>query len=116
MASEKLMVLKEFDDETSIQLIENAYTYLLNPKSVPLKKLSMNIRIPFSAIYQFLRTNPGKQIGNLDKLGKYVSPEVINALRSKVYLLYGQNFQKVGLLTNYRVQSTKPQITEFQNP
>ena len=51
MSAENLRILAEFDTETSIQLIDNAYSYLLNPKSVPLKKLSMNIRIPFSAIY-----------------------------------------------------------------
>ena len=51
-----LLVLKDFDNDTSIQLIENAYQYMLNPKSVPLKKLSFNVRLPFSAIYNFLRT------------------------------------------------------------
>ena len=56
MSTEKLLVLAEFDDETAIQLIENAYQYLLDPKSVPLKKLTLNVRVPFSAIYQFLRT------------------------------------------------------------
>ena len=55
MSSEKLRILAEFDNETALQLIDNAYNYLLNSKSVPLKKLSMNIRVPFSAIYQFLR-------------------------------------------------------------
>ena len=68
MASENLQILAEFDNETSIQLIENAYSYLLNPKSVPLKKLSYNVRVPFSAIYQFLRTQPQKQIPNLENL------------------------------------------------
>ena len=62
MSTEKLECLAEYDNETSIQLIENAYQYLLNPKSVPLKKLTLNIRVPFSAIYQFLRTQPNKQI------------------------------------------------------
>ena len=60
MSSEKLRVLAEFDNETALQLIDNAYNYLLNPKSVPLKKLSMNIRVPFSAIYQFLRNQSSK--------------------------------------------------------
>ena len=101
MSLETLEVLSNFDNETSIQLIENAYQYLLNPKSVPLKKLSMNVRIPFSAIYQFLRTQPAKQIPNLDNLKKTLSPEVLACLKGKIYLLYGQNYNKVGLLTNY---------------
>ena len=116
MSAENLRCLAEFDNDTSLQLIENAYNYILNPKSVPVKKLSMNIRIPFSAIYQFLRCNPSKQIVNLDKLGKYLTPEVVSALKGKVYLLYGQNYQKLGLLTNYKVESQKPLMTEFQNP
>ena len=31
-------------------------------------------------------------------------------------LIYGQNYMKVGLLTNYKVQAAKPQIKEYQNP
>ena len=56
MSNEKLYILADYDNETAIQLIDNAYQYILNPKSIPLKKLSYNVRIPFSAIYQFLRT------------------------------------------------------------
>jgi len=41
-----------------MQLIESAYQYLMDKKSLPLKKLTYNVRIPFSAIYQFLRGNP----------------------------------------------------------
>ena len=48
---EKLHCLAEFDNETAISLIDSAYQYLLNPKSVPLKKLTLNVRVPFSAIY-----------------------------------------------------------------
>ena len=68
MSNEKLYVLADYDSETAIQLIENAYQYILNPKSVPLKKLSFNVRIPFSAIYQFLRTQPNKQIATLEEM------------------------------------------------
>ena len=83
---------------------------------MPLKKLTLNVRVPFSAIYQFLRTNPGKQIPNLDTL-KHISPQVLACLKGKIYLLYGQNFQKVGLLTNYKpVVAERPQIIEYQNP
>ena len=74
MSIETLDILADFDDQTAIQLIDNAYQYLLNPKSVPLKKLSFNVRQPFSAIYQFLRTQPAKQIPNLDNFKKRLSP------------------------------------------
>ena len=53
-----LHVLKDFDLETAKQLIESAYTYLLDKNSLPLKKLTYNVRVPFSAIYNFLRGNP----------------------------------------------------------
>ena len=55
---EDLHILKDFDLETAKQLIESAYTYLLDKNSLPLKKLTYNVRVPFSAIYQFLRGNP----------------------------------------------------------
>lgn len=55
---EDLHILKDFDAETANQLIESAYTYLLDKKSLPLKKLTFNVRVPFSAIYSFLRGNP----------------------------------------------------------
>jgi len=51
MSIEKLKVLAEFESETAIDLIENAYQYLKDKKAVPLKKLTLNIRVPFSAIY-----------------------------------------------------------------
>ena len=31
-------------------------------------------------------------------------------------LIYGQNYQKVGLLTNYKKTAMRPQICEYQNP
>ena len=125
MSHEKLLILSDYDNETAIQLIESAYQYILNPKSVPLKKLSFNVRIPFSAIYQFLRTQPNKQISVLDDMAKdlkdkkksHLSMEIVNALKEKIYLLYGQNYQRVGLLSNYQVAvAQKPQISEYQNP
>jgi len=48
---EDLHILKDFDNETAMQLIESAYTYLLDKNSLPLKKLTYNVRVPFSAIY-----------------------------------------------------------------
>ncbi len=63
-----LQILKDFDNETAIQLIDSAYTYLLDKDSLPLKKLTFNVRAPFSAIYAFLRGAPGKQIAKLDSL------------------------------------------------
>ena len=51
MTTEKLKILEDYDDETAIQLIDNAYQYLLDKQSIPVKKLSLAIRVPFSAIY-----------------------------------------------------------------
>ena len=59
MSIEKLVdCLEQFDDETAVQMIENAHSYLLDKKSVPLKKLSLGVRVAFSTIYEFLRTQP----------------------------------------------------------
>ena len=106
-------VLEQFDDETSCQMIDNAYAYLLDKKSVPLKKISLNVRVAFSAIYEFLRAQPqkniqyfdaaevrrastavgrhslaGKQVQELDA-GAGLSPQVFMCLKEKIYLLYG---------------------------
>jgi hypothetical protein len=56
--ADALAILESLDDDTCTQLIESAYTYLLDKKSVPIKKLSLTARVPFSAIYAFLRRNP----------------------------------------------------------
>ena len=102
-------ILKDFDNDTAIQLIESVYLYLLDKHSLPLKKLTFNVRVPFSAIYHFLRKAPGKQIGKLD--GLPLSAEVKKALKEKLYLLYAQNYHKIGLLSNYPVSNTQA-ITE----
>ena len=65
---EDLRVLTSLDSDTAIQLIDSAYQFLLDKKSLPLKKLSVNVRVPFSAIYSFLRTNPSHNIKKLDQL------------------------------------------------
>ena len=85
-----LQILKDFDNDTAIQLIESAYTYLLDKDSLPLKKLTFNVRAPFSAIYAFLRGAPAKQIAKLDSLA--LSKEIKQALKEKLYLLYASNF------------------------
>ena len=58
MPKTDLAVLKELDAEASIQMIDAAYKYLLDSKSVNLKKLQVNARVPFSQIYTFLKGNP----------------------------------------------------------
>ena len=83
---EDLHILKDFDDETAKELVERAYTYLLDKNAFSLKKLTYNVRAPFSAIYQFLRVNPAKQIAQLDNLK--VSPAVKDAIKAKLYLIY----------------------------
>ncbi len=106
-----LQILKDFDNDTAIQLIESAYTYLLDKDSLPLKKLTFNVRAPFSAIYAFLRGAPAKQIGKLDSLA--LSKEIKQALKEKLYLLYASNFQKVGLLTNYKTECLNQKAVEY---
>ena len=123
-------------------MIENAYSYMLDKKSVPIKKLALNVRAGFSTIYDFLRSQPQKNIlvfdseqrkaqsnivgrGTLraDKKQKYVdpleqlSPAVVKVLKMKVYLLYGQAYSRVGLLSNYRPAiHDKPTLLEYDNP
>ena len=65
---ETLEILQNLDDETNLELIEKAYMYLMDKKSVPLKKLSVNARVPFSSIYTFLKGNPAKRVTELDSL------------------------------------------------
>ena len=107
---EDLHILKDFDNETAIQLIESAYTYLLDKKSLPLKKLTFNVRAPFSAIYLFLKGSPAKRIAQLENIK--LPNEIKNALKEKLYLLYSQNYSKIGLLTNYKFESQNPTAYE----
>ena len=65
---EDLAILTQLGDEENIELIDTAYKYLLDKKSVPIKKLSANARVPFSSIYTFLRGNPHQRIKDLDNL------------------------------------------------
>ena len=58
MGKEDLAVLKDLDTDTTLQLIDSVYLYLLDSKSVPIKKMSVQVRVPFSSIYTFLRGNP----------------------------------------------------------
>ena len=97
---EDLKVLLQLDAETAVTLIDSAYQYILDKKSLPLKKLTANVRVPFSAIYSFLRTNPAHRIKDLDSLK--LEDKVKNALKAKVYLMYAQNYTQVGLLQGYK--------------
>ena len=80
--ADDLRVLQDFDNDTVIQLIDSAYQFLLDKKSLPLKKLTYNVRIPFSALYSFLRGSPAKQIARLENLK--LSPEIKSALKTKL--------------------------------
>ena len=66
--------------------MDSAYNYLLDKKSVPLRKLSVNARVPFSAIYTFLRGNPLTRIEEIDNLD--VEEDVKKAIKAKIYLMY----------------------------
>ena len=79
-------MLKDLHDDDAVELVDTAYKYLMDKKSVPLKKLSVNARVPFSAIYTFLRGNPAQRIKELD--GLEVSEPVRKALKGKIYLMY----------------------------
>ena len=96
-----MAVLESLDPDTAIQLIDSAYQYLLDKKSLPLKKLTMNVRIPFSAIYSFLRENPAHNIKILQDMPK-IDERVIKALKAKIFLMYAQNFTSVGLLQGHK--------------
>ena len=78
---------------------------MLDKKSVPLKKLSVNARVPFSAIYSLLKANPQHNIDQIDSLT--IDEEIKKALKAKIYLMYAQNFTKVGLLSNYANELAK---------
>ena len=99
MVRTDLASLATLDNDTAVQLIDSAYKYLLDQKSVPLKKLSVNARVPFSAIYTFLKGNPQHRIEEVDSLE--LDEDVKKTLKSKVYMMYAQNFTKVGLLSTY---------------
>jgi len=113
MMKEELQILKDFDNDTALQLIDSAYQYLLDKNSLPLQKLTFNVRVPFSAIYAFLRRSPAKQIAKLETL--QLSKEVKQALKEKLYLMYAQNYQKVGLLANYKLECMNPKAVEVQS-
>ena len=98
---EDLAVVQQFDAETAVQLIDSAYQYLIDKKSLPLKKLSVQVRVPFSAIYSFLRANPDHSIKVLEQMTQ-LDEKVRQALKAKLYLMYAQNFTHVGLLQGYK--------------
>ena len=105
MVKTDLAVLKSLDSDTCVQLIDSAYSYLLDKKSVPIKKLSINARVPFSAIYTFLKGNSQHRIDEIEKLD--LEEPVKKALKTKVYMMYAQNFTKVGLLSTYASELSK---------
>lgn len=96
-----LAVVKQLDAETALQLIDSAYQYLIDKKSLPLKKLSVQVRVPFSAIYSFLRANPDHSIRALEQMTG-LEETVKQALKAKLYLMYAQNYTQVGLLQGYK--------------
>ena len=53
--AKSLAVLKKYDDETVIQLIDSAHQYFLDPSNFPLKRLTAEARAPFSAIYSVFK-------------------------------------------------------------
>jgi hypothetical protein len=44
-----------------------------------------------------------------------LSPQVRQVLKEKLYMLYAQNYQKVGLLSNYKIECMNPKAIEVQS-
>ena len=63
--------------------------------------------MPFSAIFTFLKGNPQHRIEEIEQLD--LEDGVKKAIKAKVYMMYAQNFTKVGLLTNYQNELAKVQ-------
>lgn len=61
--------------------------------------------MPFSAIFTFLRGNPQHRIKQLETLA--LDPKVKTALKSKIYLMYAQNFTQISLLSSYKNELAK---------
>ena len=78
---------------------------------MPLKKLAVNARVPFSQIYTFLKGNPQGRIAELEQLE--IDESVKKALKAKVFLMYAQNYTKIGLLSTYQNELAK--VTEKSN-
>ena len=71
----------------ALNLIDTAYSYLLDKKAVPLRKLSQQARVPFSAIYAFLQGNPAQRIKDIENLTD-VDETVKTALKAKIFMMY----------------------------
>ena len=77
-----LAVLKKYDDDTVIQLIDSAHKYFLDPTNFPLKRLTVEARAPFSAIYSVLKKSGIKvyQEVNEISLSKVVKAHLLDKI------------------------------------
>jgi hypothetical protein len=83
---EDLKILADLDVDTQLQLIDSVHQYLMDSKSFPLKKMTIQVRVPFSAIYTFLRGNPQHRVQQLETMS--LDKKVKDALKAKIYLMY----------------------------
>ena len=108
--SKNLAILKKLDDETAIQLIDSAYEYYLDPQSYPLKKLTINVRAPFSAIYSVLKKAGVKIYQEIMEMS--LSKAVKAHLMTKISSIYEVNAKRIGLLTNYTQECDEKRIVD----
>ena len=105
-----LAILKKLDDDTAIQLIDSAYDYYLDPQNYPLKKLTINVRAPFSAIYSVLKKAGVKVYQDIMEMN--LSKPIKAHLMEKISSIYEVNAHRVGLLTNYQKECDNNRIVD----
>ncbi|CAI2381602.1 unnamed protein product [Moneuplotes crassus] len=105
-----LAILKKLDDETAIQLIDSAYDYYIDPSSYPLKKLTINVRAPFSAIYSVLKKAGIKVYKDIS--ASSLPKPVKSHLQTKLASIYEINAKRMGLLTTYKDECDKKRIVD----
>ena len=108
--SKSLSILKKLDDETAISLIDSAFDYYLDPSNYPIKKLTINVRAPFSAIYSVFKKagiKVYKEI-SLTTLSKPIKTHLMTKLAS----IYEINAYRVGLLTSYKNEWNETRIVD----
>ena len=86
--------LKEFDDDSVILLIDGAYSYFLDPKSYPIKKLTAGARAPFSAIYTLFKKAGVKVYQDIieSNLSKAVKAHLKDKVRGLLFLEWIMTF------------------------
>ena len=111
--SKSLSILKKLDDDSAIQLIDSAYEYYLDPQNYPLKKLTINIRAPFSAIYSVMKKAGVKVYQDISNMS--LSKPVKQHLMGKISSIYEVNAQRISLLVNYKDECNESRVVDSGN-